>query len=278
MKSLSLLALVGSVLFSSAAFANPSLPQPSPRATVMQTVGITDITVDYASPGIKGRKVFGTLVPYGQLWRFGANAATKLTLSRDATIAGKAAPAGTYALFAIPTAKSWTIIINKNANQGGTNTYDEKLDLMRFEVAPVKSPKRERMTFIFSETTDDATRLDVEWEDLRVSIPIKVDTKAQTLAGIQAHMDASWRGYANAARYFDETGDAKSAMAAIDASLAVKETWFALWVKAQIVAKGGDVKGAYALAEKAYELGNKDTYFFWKSDVEKALADWKKKL
>ncbi len=278
MKSLSLLALAGSVLFSSAAIANPSLPAPSPHAVVTQTVGITDITVDYASPGIKGRKVFGTLVPYGQLWRFGANAATKLTLSRDATIAGKAAPAGTYALFAIPTAKSWTIVINKNANQGGTNTYDEKLDLMRFEVAPVKSPKRERMTFIFSETTDDSTRLDVEWEDLRVSIPIKVDTKAQTLAGIQAHMDASWRSYANAARYYDEIGDAKSAMAAIDASLAVKETWFALWVKAQIVAKGGDVKGAYALAEKAYELGNKDTYFFWKTDVEKALADWKKKL
>jgi hypothetical protein len=278
MKSFSFLAVAGSLLLSSVALANPPLPAPSPRAVVTQTVGITDVTVDYASPGLKGRKVFGGLVPYGQLWRFGANAATKLTLSRDGTIAGKPAPAGTYALFAIPTAKSWTIVVNKNPNQGGTNTYDEKLDLMRFEVTPVKVPKRERMTFIFSETTDATTRLDVEWEELRASIPIAFDTKAQTLAAISAHMDSSWRSYANAARYYDEIGDAKNALAAIDAALAVKETWFSLWVKAQIVAKGGDVKAAYALAEKAHELGTKDTYFFWKADVEKALADWKKKL
>lgn len=278
MKSTSLLVALATTFCAGTALANPPLPAPSPRATVLQTVGINEVSVEYSSPGMKGRKVFGTLVPFGQLWRFGANAATKLTLTRDATIAGKAVPAGTYALFAIPNAKTWTVIINKNANQGGTNSYDEKLDQVRFDVPVVKAPKRERMTFIFADTTDDGTRLDMEWEETRISLPIKVDTKAQALAGITAHMDASWRGYANAARYYDEIGESASAIAAIDASLAVKETWFALWVKAQIVAKTGDVKTAYALAEKAYELGNKDSYFFWKADVEKALADWKKKL
>lgn len=277
MKSTSLLVALATSLCAGSALANPSLPAPSPRSTVLQTVGINEVSVEYSSPGMKGRKVFGGLVPFGQLWRFGANAATKLTLSRDATINGQAVPAGTYALFAIPNAKSWTVIVNKNANQGGTNSYDQKLDLLRFDVTPVKVPKRERMTFIFSDTTEDATRLDMEWEETRVSIPIKVDTKAQALAAITAHMDSTWRGYANAARYYDEIGDAASAIKAIDASLAVKETWFALWVKAQIVAKT-DVKAAYPLAERAYELGNKDTYFFWKADVEKALADWKKKL
>lgn len=278
MKKSSLLLTLAATFAVSGAHANPPLPAPSPRATVLQTVGINEVSVEYSSPGMKGRKIFGGLVPLGQLWRFGANAATKLTLTRDATIAGKPAPAGTYALFAIPTAKSWTIIVNKNANQGGTTSYDEKLDLMRFEVTPTKVPKRERMTFIFSDTTEDVTRLDMEWDETRVSIPIKVDTRAQTLAAIAAHADSTWRGYANAARYYDEIGDAKNALASVDASLAVKETWFALWVKAQIVAKGGDVKAAYALAERAYELGQKDTYFFWKADVEKALADWKAKL
>jgi hypothetical protein len=277
MKSTSLLVAIATTLCAGTALANPPIPAPSPRATVLQTVGINEVSVEYSSPGMKGRKIFGTLVPFGQLWRFGANAATKLTLTRDATIAGKAVPAGTYALFAIPNAKSWTLIINKNANQGGTNSYDEKLDLLRLEVKPVKAPKRERMTFLFSDTTDDGTRLDMEWDETRVSLPIAVDSKSQTLAGITAHMDSTWRGYANAARYYDGIGDAAAAIAAVDASLAVKETWFALWVKAQIVAKT-DVKAAYPIAERAYELGNKDTYFFWKEDVEKALADWKTKL
>lgn len=265
-------------LLATPAFADAPLPAPSPKASVTQTVGITDITVDYSSPGQKKRKVFGELVPFGQLWRFGANSATKLTLSRDAMIAGKPAPAGTYALFAIPTAKSWTIIVNKNPNQGGTAGYDEKLDLLRFEAKPEKSPRRERMTFIFSETTDDATRLDFEWEETRVSIPITVDTKAQTLAGIASHIDQSWRPFANVARYYDEIGDKAKANEAIEASLAIKETWFNVWVKAQFLAKANDVKAAYPLAEKAYELGKADPNFFWKADVEKALKDWKAKL
>ncbi len=278
MMRLPLFLAAATLLVSSTAMANPPLPAPSPKAVVTQTVGITDVTVDYSSPGMKKRKIFGGLVPFGQLWRFGANAATKLTLSRDAKIAGKDAPAGTYALFAIPNAKSWTIIINKNANQGGTNAYDEKLDLMRFEVKPEKAAKRERMTFIFSETNDEGTRLDLEWEETRVSIPIAVDTKAQTLAAIAAHMDNNWRGFANAARYYDEIGDGANALAAIDASIGVKQTWFNLWVKAQILAKANDFKAAYPLAEKAYELGKGDSYFFWKADVEKALTDWKAKL
>lgn len=270
-------ALVASLL-ATPALADAPLPAPSPKASVTQTVGITDITVDYSSPGQKKRKVFGELVPFGQLWRFGANAATRLTLSRDATIGGKLAPAGSYALFAIPNAKSWTIIVNKNPNQGGTGSYDEKLDLVRFEVKPEKAPRRERMTFIFSETTDDSTRLDFEWEETRVSFPITVDTKAQTLAGIATHVDQSWRPFANVARYYDEIGDAAKAREAIEASLAIKQTWFNVWVKAQLLAKANDVKAAYPLAEKAYELGKTDANFFWKADVEKALKDWKAKL
>ena len=254
------------------------LPAPSPRATVSQTVGITDVMVEYSSPGLKGRKPFGSLVPYGELWRAGANAATKITFSRDAIVADKPVPAGTYSLFFIPTAKTWTVVLNKNKD-ASTQAYDEKQDAARFEVKPEKSPKRERMTFLFANTTDDATRIDLEWDELRVSIPVKVDTAGQSAAAIQQHVDGSWRPLANAARYYSETvKDAAKATELIDASIAVKATWYNTWIKAQILANAGNFKDAYPLAEKAFELGSKDQNFFYKADVEKALADWKAKM
>jgi len=254
------------------------LPAPSPHATVTQTVGVTTITVDYSSPGVKGRKIFGDLVPFGELWRTGANAATKLTFSRDVTIAGKDVPAGTYAVFTIPTASSWTVILNKNPNQGGTREYDKSLDALRAEVTPTAAPRRERMTFIFSETTPDSTRLDLEWDELRVSLPITIKTNDLARADIDAWVAGSWRPLASAARYTHETlKDDKRALALIDASIAVQETWYNVWTKAQILHGTKDKKAAYALAKRAWELGEKADYFFYKDRVAKALKEWPKK-
>jgi len=266
-------------LSSGAAFAQSlPLPAPSPHGTVTQTVGITDITVDYSSPGLKGRKVFGTLVPYAQIWRAGANAATKVTFGTDVTVADKPVAAGTYSLFFIPTAKAWTVVLNKNKDAQNQN-YDDKLDALRFEAKPEKAPKRERLAYIFSNTADDSTRIDMEWDELRVSIPVKVDTARNTAAAIQAHVDGNWRPLAAAARYYMDAGkDNAKATELVDASLALKPTWFALWTKAQILSNGGNFKAAYPLAEKAYELGKADANFFWKADVEKALAEWKLKI
>lgn len=274
-----LLSLIITVALGGPALAQQlTLPAPSPHAAVSQTVGITEIAIDYSSPGLKGRKPFGQLVPYGQLWRAGANAATKLTFSSDVTVGGKPVPAGTYSLFFIPTAKTWTVVLNKNKD-ASTQAYDEKLDIARFDVTPVKAPKRERMTFVFSDTSDDATRIDMEWDELRVSIPVKVDTAALTATAIQSHVDGGWRAYANAARYYNETAkDPARALALVDASLAVKETWYNSWIKAQILAGQNNFKDAYPLAQKAFDLGSKDANFFFKADVEKALAEWKLKI
>lgn len=277
--SVSTLAVLSIALGASSASAQQlPLPAPSPRATVTQTVGITDVSVDYSSPGLKGRKPFGSLVPFGKIWRAGANAATKVTFGRDAVVGDKPVPAGTYSLFLIPTAKTWTVVLNTNKD-ASEQSYDDKQDLLRLEVKPEKSPRRERLTFLFANTTDDGTRIDMEWDELRVSIPVKVDTAAHAAAAIQQHVDGGWRPLANAARYYADTvKDAARATELIDASIAVKTTWFNVWVKAQILANGGNFKDAYPLAEKAYELGNKDQYFFWKAEVEKALADWKSKI
>jgi hypothetical protein len=149
--------------------------RPSPAAKVTQRVGLTDITVEYSSPAVKKRKIWGALVPFDKIWRTGANASTKLTFSKDVTIDSKSVPAGTYSLLTIPTAKSWTLIINKATDIGGSvdEKYKQDQDVVRVTAKPKAGPLRERMTFIFSDTTDDATNLDLEWEKVRVTLPIK---------------------------------------------------------------------------------------------------------
>src|SRR5207237_1427973 len=155
-----------------------------PGAMVKQTVGLTDITVDYSSPAVRGRKIWGALVPYGQVWRTGANAATKVTFSKDVTINNVAVPAGTYAFFAIPTATTWTLILSKEANQGGAFNYKKEQDLLRVDVKPAAAPMRERLAYLITNFTEDSASLDLEWEKVRVSLPIKMDTAKQALANI----------------------------------------------------------------------------------------------
>jgi hypothetical protein len=150
-------------------------PRPSPAAKVSQQIGNTMVDVEYSSPGVKNRKVWKELVPEGKLWRTGANASTKITFSKDVTVGGKPVPAGTYSILTIPTPKSWTVIINKDTTMGGNmDKYKQDQDVARFTVTPKAAPSRERLTFIFSDVTDDAGNLDLEWEKVRVSIPIKV--------------------------------------------------------------------------------------------------------
>lgn len=259
--------------------AQPDLPRPSPNAKVSQFIGLTEITVEYSSPAVKGRKIWGELVPYDQMWRTGANQATKVSFSRDTTFGGHLVLAGTYALFTIPGKGAWTVILNKKAEQSGTGSdYKAELDLVRFQVHPKPAPMRERMTFLFSDFTDDKGSLDLEWEKLRLPIPIKVSTEAQAIANINKTLDNTWRTYASSARYMADTKkDYDTALKYIDQSLALKEDWFNLWIKATIVAAQGHRKDAIALAEKSYELGKKAEVFFWEGEIRKTLAEWKKK-
>lgn len=272
------LAVAAAALLATPALAQLQLPDLSPRAQVMQTAGITTITVDYASPGVKGRKVFGELVPFGQLWRTGANAATTLEVSTDVKIGGQPVPAGKYALFTIPGKDKWTVIVNKNPNQGGTRSYDQKLDQARFEVKPGKAPtKVERLTFLFTDTQDDSTALVMLWDDAQVVLPITIDTAALVEKGISSYASGTARTLANAARYYKAAGKLDQALAMVDDGLAIDESWFALWIKADTLAAKGDIKAAYPIAQKAYELGQKDDYFFWKDLIAGKLEEWKSK-
>jgi hypothetical protein len=274
-------AAVGLSLFlaAPAARADLDLPRPSPFAKVWQVVGLTEISVDYSSPGVKGRKIWGGLVPYDQMWRAGANTATKVTFSKDVTFADKKVPAGTYAFFVIPGKSAWTVILNKKADQAGTGRdYKQEDDLLRVTLHPKAAPFRERLAYLVTDFTDDKASLDLEWEKLRLSIPITVDTANQAQANIKNAVDNTWRTYANAARYMLENKkDYDAGLKLVDQSLALKEDWFNLWIKAQLQAAKGSVKDARATGEHAYELGKKDSNFFLEGEIKTKLGEWKKK-
>jgi hypothetical protein len=254
------------------------VPALSTKAKVEQRVGVTDFTVDYSSPAMRGRKIFGGLVPYDKVWRTGANASTKLTASRDFTFGDKAVPKGTYSVFSIPGPSSWTIVLNKKADVG-TDEYDAKEDAARVTVTSQSTPARERMTFIFSETTDDATRLDLEWDTLRVSVPIKVDTQGQVMAGIDTSLAEAWRPHYQAGRYIVESGgNADTALGYLDTSIGIKSTWWNNWWRAQALAKKGRNADAIAAGEKTLQIGKGNETFeqFFKADVQKTVDTWKK--
>ena len=266
-------------LGATAARADLDLPRPSPFAKVWQVVGLTEITVDYSSPGVKGRKIWGGLVPYDQMWRAGANQATKVTFSRNVTFAGKPVPAGSYAFFLIPTKDAWTVILNKKTDQSGTaRDYKQAEDLLRVTVKPKAAPFRERLAYLITDFTDDKASLDLEWDKLRLSIPITVDTATQAVANINTAVDGTWRTYANAARYMLENKkDYDTGMKYADQSLALKENWYNLWIKTELLSAKGNAKDARAMGEKAYEVGSKDKNFFLEGEIKKTLGEWKKK-
>lgn len=262
----------------STAFAQQlELPRPSPNAKVSQFIGLTEVSVEYSSPGVKGRKIWGGVVPYNQVWRAGANAATKITFAKDVTIDGKPIAAGAYAFFVLPTPTKWTLILSKNANQFGAFSYKKEDDVLRVDVRPQPAPMRERLAYQFSNFNDAGGSLDLEWERVRVSLPIKVHTDEQVAANIKAFENNGWGAWAQAARWELEKKNVDEGMKLVDTSIQLKETWFNTFIKAQLFAARGNYKEALPLAEKAKEMGEKDNDFFLKGDVDAAIKAWKSK-
>ncbi len=149
-------------------------PRVSPNASVSQTIGVTEVTISYGRPGVKGRTIWGELVPYGEVWRTGANEATTISFSQDVTIEGEPLPAGTYALFTIPKEGEWTIVFNKTAQQWGAFNYEAKQDALRVKVKPQPTSPQEWMSFSFEELTANGATVVLRWEKL--AVPFKIQT------------------------------------------------------------------------------------------------------
>ncbi|MBU8882394.1 DUF2911 domain-containing protein [Kaistella sp. DKR-2] len=156
------------------AYSQFTIPASSPRQKVEQQFSMSKITVDYGRPGVKGRKIFGELVPFGKVWRAGANSSTKLTFEQSVTFGGKTVPAGTYGLFVIPTEKEWKIILNKDAQQWGAYEYDEKLNVTDI-VVPVQklSETQEWFAIELNPVDDSSLDLVMKWDVTKVTVPLK---------------------------------------------------------------------------------------------------------
>lgn len=154
----------------------------SPACTVSQDLGISQIKLSFCRPAVKGRKIWGGLVPYGEAWRTGANAATVITFSHAAKVAGKAVPAGSYSFFALPGEKQWTLILNKKADQWGAFDYKAADDLIRWQVTPRTGPFLEWLDYRIDPTGPGSAEVELAWEHLRVAFPVSFDEKAIDLA------------------------------------------------------------------------------------------------
>lgn len=257
-------------------------PAPSPSSTIQQTVGITDFTISYSRPGLKGRQAFGSgspLAPLGEVWRTGANQATTLESSTDFTFGGKKIPAGKYALFTIPNSGSWTLILNKNY-QGGIGAYSESNDVARVSASPASSATTETFTIGFSDVTEASANLVLSWAGLAVPVKLEVATDELTMAGLNEAVAKNPENAATlqtAATYMLGKGkNLDQALAMADKSIGLKETFANVWLKAQILNKLGKTKEAIPLAQKALKIGEAANFnAFYKNQIESALKEWR---
>jgi hypothetical protein len=270
LKSLRLLAIAisGLAVVSSLRAQSPNIefPAASPACTLKQRVGLTDITVVYSRPSVKGRTIFGGIVPYGAVWRAGANQATKISFSTPVKLEGNEIPAGNYSLFAIPGEQEWTIIISKNVNQWGAFQYSTNDDLIRFPVTPVslRDTSVETMAFEFNRIRDESALLELVWDKTVVPIRLTVNVTDKIVPQIEAAMAAPGNKsdalYFQAATfYYNHDLDLKKALDWINAGLAGNSriAYEMLHLKAQILAKQGDKAGAIAAAKQSSELAVK---------------------
>ena len=262
-RRLSLL-IAGSVLATGLLAQAPKIdfPQASPPATIKQRVGLTDIEINYSRPSMRGRVIFGGLVPYDEVWRTGANSATKISFSTAVKLNGTAVPAGTYELFTIPGKTEWTVIIHKDMSQWGAYAYDAKNDVARIKATPIAAPMTyESFTMGFGDLHGESATLNLLWDKTRVTVKVEVDVVSVLRPQIEAVMasDAAKKPYFPAAMFYYENNlDLKKALTWMDAAIAAQpDAFYMVYRKGLILAKMGDKAGALAAAKQSLEMANK---------------------
>jgi hypothetical protein len=268
------------LLVTTGAFAQMRTPRPSPSATLMQTVGLTDITIKYSRPGVKSRAIWGALVPYGQVWRTGANEATTIAFSDDVTVEGQKLAKGTYSLHTIPGADQWTIIFNSVADQWGSYSYDATKDVLRVNVKPQTGEYREWLTFDIPDLTTDTAKIAIRWEKIVVPFTVNTDSVARTMAQFKAALNPQpdWRTPYGAASFaFDNKGVATDAeiQSWLDQSLKANQNIANLYLRARLAERMGDKADAIRYGEMAIAAAKPDQADF-ASEVRRNVENWKK--
>ena len=305
--SVSFFAALFVLCFAASAFAQITVPRPSQSASVMQRIGVTDVTITYSRPGVKGRKIWGdplpeqadvkgeatlddqnkrpkdaVIVPYGHVWRTGANEATMFTVTDDVLINGQKLAAGTYSLHTVPTKDEWTIVFNGTANQWGSFRYDAAKDTLRVKAKPQwVNENQEWLAFDIDPVGEDSAQVNIRWEKISVPFTVKVpDVAATTMSRLKATVGNAkpddWRTRLQAGNYLlnnKETADDALGMEWLDQSIKVKATFQNLSAKANALYKAGKKEEAIALGEQAIERGKSDKVDT--TNFEKRLADMK---
>lgn len=235
-------------------------PQPSPTQTVKQNFGLGSIELSYGRPAKKDRKIMGDLVPFGKVWRTGANAATTLTFSDDIIIGGKEVKAGKYGLLTIPNAGKWTIIISKDINVNQPSMYKEENDVVRVQADVVTTPFAvENFTVNFANITGNSCNVELMWENTYVQFPITAGTDAKVMKQIDNLMNKDNKPYYNAASYYyDNAKDMNQALSWVNKAIETnKEAFYMYLLKARIHKKLGDKTASKAAATTCIELATK---------------------
>jgi hypothetical protein len=235
-----------------------NLPTLSQRAVVTQRIGLTDITIVYHEPLVGGRELWGKVIPYGKVWRAGANENTTITFADDVSIEGKPLPAGTYGLHVIPNADHWTIIFSKNSTSWGSFSYDEKEDALRVDVTPHAAEFREALTYTFDDIKPESAAATLRWDKLAVPFRISVDVKAITERSIRNQLrntgGFTWAGFDEAATWcLDGNCSLEQALKWEDTSIQNEERFENLLTKSQILTAMGKQQEAEATKAKAFE-------------------------
>lgn len=251
------------------------MPQPSPTQTIKQEFALSDVEVTYSRPAMKGRTIMGDLVPYGKLWRTGANQATKIKFGEDVKLNGTAIPAGEYVIYTVPNTTGWEVVINKGLKNWGIDGYKKEEDVARFKAEPQELPfPIENFMILFENVRPNAMTMMMMWDKTLIPIEITAEIDGKVMAQIETAMKGEKKPYFQAAAYYLETNrDLKTALGWADE--ATKQNPKAFWIyhlKAKIQAKAGDKAGAKATAQKSIELAKEANNADYVALNEKLIA------
>jgi len=260
------------------------LPQASPRALVSQGFGLTEVTVDYHSPAVRNRTVWGGLVPYDQVWRAGANENTLIRFSTPVLLRGQLVPAGQYSFYIVPHQdRDWELTLNRVTTHWGAEGYDQREDIIRVPVMPETAPYHENLLYWFSDIKATGAHLNLTWEKRTLTLPIETEVHKQVLAGIEQVLQQQpndWQLLAQAADYLVQNNiQPERALTWINESLKLQDAATNNWIKARLLAQQQDFGTAIVYARKAIKLGDKeDTTFKTQLPTMRiALTEWQAK-
>ncbi len=263
------------------------LPRISPNATVIQQLGVTDLTVTYSRPGVKGRTIWGGLEAYDKPWRAGANEATTFTTTGEITFGGQKLAAGTYSLFMIPGKEEWTVVLNSEKELWGAYAHKPEKDVLRVKVKPEGTLHQEWLSYSFdnftpsnSTTSPNSAHLAMHWDKMRIAVPISVDVNAAVLANCRTAVAGAkaddFRTRVQAARWCLDNDQAMAdARGWMEQALAIQKNYSTLGLQARFLAKEGKKKEAIVAGEAAVAAGKASADKPDTSAIEKLVAEWK---